>query len=110
MTGKTQGQNHWSLLSAFELESAFDLRVHLTCDCGTQARDLKGNLPQNKQSFVKKKSDLSFRHYIVLTILRKKKFKKPDLLGLWKNPLTIPCLIIMNKLHLREMRSCGDVL
>ena len=21
-----------------------------------------------------------------------KKFKKPDLLGLWKNPLTIPCL------------------
>ena len=24
----------------------------------------------------------------------KKKFKKPDLLGLWKNPLTIPCLVV----------------
>ena len=57
-----------------------------------QGRNLKGIFPQRKQDFVKKKSDLCFGHYIVLTILHKKSFKKPDLLGLWKNPLTIPCL------------------
>ena len=27
----------------------------------------------------------------------KKKFKKPDLLGLWKNPLTIPCLLLRGR-------------
>ena len=34
-----------------------------------QARDLKGIFPQSKENFSKKKSDLCFRHYIVLTIL-----------------------------------------
>ena len=30
---------------------------------------------------------------IVITKQCFKKFKKPDLLGLWKNPLAIPCLV-----------------
>ena len=60
-----------------------------------QAWYLKGNLPQRKQNFVKKKSDLWFRHYIVLTVPCFKKFKKADHLGLWKNPLTIPCVSLM---------------
>ena len=37
----------------------------------------------------------------------KKKFKKPDLLGLWKNPLTIPCLAGTHRVTFVVCRHLG---
>ena len=62
-------------------------------EMGTRDEILRGFFHRENRILLRKSHifDLNTILYSQSCVL--KKFKKPDLLGLWKNPLTIPCLV-----------------
>ena len=59
---------------------------------GSRHEILRGIFHRINRVLFRKSQIFDLDTIFYLTYYVKKKFKKPDLLDLWKNPLTIPCL------------------
>ena len=67
---------------------------------------LRGFFHRENRILLRKSQILDLDTILYSMCYVKKKFKKPDLLVLWKNPLAFPCLLILHK-HLSRI-SPGD--